>query len=62
MSESSALHSGLSQHRGFPRSKKTFLSVGSIPLQSFNSNIDYYNDISYTVYGTIGIKVWVFEK
>ena len=47
---------------GFPRSKEMFLSVGSIPLQSFNSKIDYYNDISYTVYGTIGVKVWIFEK
>ena len=47
---------------GAPRAKKKILKVGVVPLQSFNSTIDYYNSVSYTQNGTFGIKVWVCEK
>lgn len=32
---------------------------GSVPLSSFNINIDYAQIFARTTYGTIGIKVWV---
>jgi len=45
--------------RGVLRAKKKTLTIGSIPLQSLNSNVNYYNSTSFTQNGTFGIKVWV---
>ena len=47
---------------GVPRSKSKLFQVGQLPLQTFNSNINYDNSIAYTSDGTIGIKVWICEK
>ena len=47
---------------GAPRSNKKILNVNSVPLQSFDSSIDYYESTAYTLNGTFGIKVWVCEK
>lgn len=47
---------------GAPRSKTKRVQIGSIPLQSFNSSIDYFNTTSYTLNGSFGVKVWVCEK
>lgn len=47
---------------GFPRAKKRLLKIGSVPLQSLNSSIDYSQSISYTPNGTFGIKVWICGK
>ena len=47
---------------GVPRSKKKSLKIGVIPLQSFNSKIDYHQSVAYTPNGTFGIKVWICEK
>lgn len=43
------------------------LMKGSLPLQTIRANIDYAQVNAYTIYGVIGIKVWinkgeVFEK
>lgn len=46
---------------GVPRSKSKTLQIGILPLQSFTSNIDYYNSTSYTSNGTFGVKVWICE-
>src|SRR5687767_3594970 len=35
--------------------------LGSIPLSTFQANIDYALVHSFTTYGTIGVKVWVFK-
>jgi len=35
--------------------------IGAVPLQSFRSNIDYTEERAQTIYGVIGIKVWVNE-
>jgi small subunit ribosomal protein S3 len=32
---------------------------GRIPLHTFRSDIDYFYAASYTIYGAIGIKVWI---
>lgn len=47
---------------GAPRSNKKIIKVGSVPLQSFNSTISYYEDTAYTSNGTFGIKVWICEN
>lgn len=47
---------------GAPRAKTKTLQIGSIPLQSFNSLIDYHNSVSYTANGSFGVKVWVCHK
>lgn len=35
--------------------------MGSIPLQTLNANVDYGVATSFTTYGTIGIKVWLYK-
>ena len=44
---------------GFPRAKKKTLRLGSLPLQSIKSRVDYYESTAYTLNGTFGIKVWI---
>jgi small subunit ribosomal protein S3 len=36
-------------------------SMGSIPLQTLQSNIDYALTEAFTTYGAIGIKVWIYK-
>lgn len=36
-------------------------SEGSIPLGTFKANVDYGFDTAFTVYGTIGVKVWIYK-
>ena len=33
---------------------------GSLPLQTLNANVDYIYKQALTIYGILGIKVWVF--
>lgn len=40
--------------------KETFKD-GNIPTQTIRSNIDYESVRAETVYGTIGIKVWIYK-
>lgn len=37
------------------------LSFGSIPLQNLRADIDYSLGEAHTIYGKIGIKVWVYK-
>jgi len=39
-----------------------WLSKGTIPLQTFSANIDYAQEVAYTTYGTIGIKIWLYKE
>ena len=41
--------------------RKESLTEGSIPLQSLRADIDYVHKNAYTVWGVIGIKVWVYK-
>jgi small subunit ribosomal protein S3 len=34
---------------------------GRVPLHTLNANIDYTQQIAHTIYGVIGIKVWLFR-
>jgi small subunit ribosomal protein S3 len=40
--------------------KETFKD-GNIPTQTIRSNIDYTTVRAETIYGTIGIKVWIYK-
>ena len=44
------------------RAKKKLIVIGEIPLQTFDSIIDYHQSVSYTPNGTFGIKVWICYK
>jgi small subunit ribosomal protein S3 len=35
--------------------------MGSIPLQTLQANVDYGLSVAKTTYGTIGIKVWIYQ-
>ena len=37
------------------------LSWGNLPLQNLRADIDYAERTAYTVYGTIGVKVWIYK-
>jgi small subunit ribosomal protein S3 len=52
---------------GSEMARNEHLMKGSLPLQTIRANIDYAQVNAYTIYGVIGIKVWinkgeVFEK
>jgi len=36
------------------------LIFGSLPLQTFQANIDYSKSTAFTINGTYGIKVWIY--
>ena len=35
---------------------------GSVPLHTLKSDIDYATCAAYTIYGLVGIKVWIYKK
>lgn len=37
------------------------LSLGSIPSQTLRADIDYAQEDCHMIYGTIGIKVWIYK-
>lgn len=37
------------------------LSQGKIPLITLRSNVDYSKATAHTMYGTIGVKVWIYK-
>ena len=34
---------------------------GKVPLQTLNADIDYACATAFTIYGTVGIKVWIYK-
>jgi ribosomal protein S3 len=47
---------------GAPRAKHKILTVGSVPVQTIVSNIDYAQSTCHNANGSYGIKVWILEK
>lgn len=47
---------------GVPRSSTRGFFLGKFPIQSYSENIYYSHFVSYTLNGTIGVKIWVFEN
>lgn len=37
------------------------LFQGKIPLHTLRANIDYSQNIAHTIYGIIGVKVWIYK-
>lgn len=46
---------------GAPRTKKHEIIVNKVPLQSFRTKVDYHHSVSYSINGTLGVKVWIAE-
>jgi small subunit ribosomal protein S3 len=46
---------------GVEIARSEFFSKGQVPLQTLRADIDYSYIIASTTYGTIGIKVWVYN-
>lgn len=44
------------------RSKKKDIVLGSIPLQTIRTKIDYFSSPAFTSVGTFGIKLWICRK
>ena len=41
--------------------RKEWLKWGQIPLQTLRADIDYGESTAHTIYGTIGVKVWIYK-
>jgi small subunit ribosomal protein S3 len=41
--------------------RREMLSSGSVPLQNLRADIDYANGFARTIYGAIGVKVWIYR-
>ena len=41
--------------------RKEMFIDGKIPLHTLRHYIDYSNQVAYTTYGTVGVKVWIFK-
>lgn len=41
--------------------RREVLSQGSIPLHTLRADINYAHTTAYTIWGTIGVKVWVYR-
>lgn len=37
------------------------IKEGNVPLQSLRADIDYAYDIARTIYGAIGVKIWIYR-
>lgn len=46
---------------GVEISRKETLSAGKVPLITLRSNVDYAGVRANTIYGVIGVKVWVYK-
>lgn len=46
---------------GSEMARREWLSKGKVPLQTLRANIDYNFDEALTVYGKIGVKVWIYK-
>jgi hypothetical protein len=45
-----------------PRSRKKEIVLGSIPLQTIRTKIDYCQSTAFTSVGTFGLKLWICRK
>lgn len=41
--------------------RREWVRKGRLPLQTLQANIDYSYKQAYTIYGVLGVKVWVFQ-
>ncbi len=41
--------------------RREMLSWGSVPMQNLRADIDFASDFARMLYGTIGVKVWIYR-
>ncbi len=41
--------------------RSEMLATGKIPLHTLRADIDYHQGIAQTIYGVIGVKVWIYR-
>ena len=46
---------------GSEMARRERLAKGKVPLQTLRANINYAQEEALTVYGKIGIKVWIYK-
>jgi small subunit ribosomal protein S3 len=46
---------------GHEIARKEWRREGRVPLHTINADIDYACATAYTIYGTVGVKVWVYK-
>lgn len=46
---------------GSEMARREWLAKGKVPLQTLRANIDYAFDEALTVYGKIGVRVWIYK-
>jgi len=46
---------------GAEMSRVEWLSSGRIPLHTLRADIDFARDVARTIYGAIGVKVWIYK-
>lgn len=46
---------------GADMARSEFFTEGSVPLQTLRSDISYSADRAETTYGTLGVKVWIYN-
>ncbi len=46
---------------GSEMARTEWLRKGNLPLQTLRANIDYAQQNAYTIYGVIGVKVWIYK-
>nr|AKL82370.1 ribosomal protein S3 [Euglena gracilis var. bacillaris] len=46
---------------GIEIARTEWFREGRVPLHTLRADIDYFNDIAHTIYGVLGIKVWVYK-
>lgn len=47
---------------GAEMARSEWVRDGRVPLQTLSANIDYATKEAYTIYGVLGIKIWVFKS
>lgn len=46
---------------GAEMARREWLSKGTLPLHTLRANIDFAKATSFTTYGTLGVKVWLYK-
>lgn len=41
--------------------RRETLTQGKIPLHNLRADIDYFSDYAHTIFGAIGVKVWIYR-
>lgn len=48
--------------KGKRRKSNSIVTIGQMPIQSFYKQIEFSKVSAFTVYGTFGLKLWVYRS